>query len=194
MIKIKNKIYYNPLLVFALEKEAGKEFSGFNTCFVGVGKVNASYHLLKAIHHYQPDIIINLGTAGSTKFSRTEIVCCTHFIQRDMEVSALGFTKFETPFENSKIILDNGLEVEYLPIGICGSGDQFETEHKNLEYNVIDMEAYALAKVAGLEKIDFLCLKYISDGADGNAVEDWNAEVKKAAQKLKIELDTIILS
>ena len=35
------------------------------------------------------------------------------------------------------------------------------------------------------EKLPFLCLKYISDGADGNAVDDWSTEVKKAAQKLR---------
>ena len=29
------------------------------------------------------------------------------------------------------------------------------------------------------EKITILCLKYISDGADGNAVDDWSTEVKK---------------
>ena len=185
MIEINKKSYQNPLLVFALESEAGIEFKDYNKVFVGVGKVNATYHLLKAILQYNPDIIINLGTAGSTTFNRGEVVCCTQFIQRDMEVMALGFKKYETPFENSQIILDNGLLMEKLPNGICGSGDQFEMEHKNSEYNVIDMEAYALAKVARLENIPFLSLKYISDGADGNAVEDWNTEVKKAAIALK---------
>jgi adenosylhomocysteine nucleosidase len=52
-------------------------------------------------------------------------------------------------------------------------------EHINPEYNVIDMEVFALAKVAEQEKIDFLCLKYISDGADGNAADDWTQKSKK---------------
>ena len=47
------------------------------------------------------------------------------------------------------------------------------------------MEAYALAKVCKEENLPFLCLKYISDGADGNAVDDWLTEVKKAAIALK---------
>ncbi len=50
---------------------------------------------------------------------------------------------------------------------------------------MIEMEAFALAKVCKEEKLPFLCLKYISDGADGNAVDDWSTEVKKAAQKLQ---------
>ena len=102
-----------------------------------------------------------------------------------MEVTALGFQKFETPFSTDPVILQYGLEIDNLLKGICGSGDQFEMEHKNPEYNVIEMEAFALAKVSKEENIPFLCLKYISDGADGNAVDDWSTEVKKAAQKLR---------
>ena len=47
------------------------------------------------------------------------------------------------------------------------------------------MEAYALAKVAMMENLPFLSLKYISDGADGNADDDWSLQVKKAAVALK---------
>ena len=97
-MKINNITYKNPLFVFALEKEAGTEFSQKNVAFVGVGKINATYNLLKAIQKHQPDLIINLGTAGSTEFNKGSVVCCTEFIQRDMEVTALGFQKFETPF------------------------------------------------------------------------------------------------
>lgn len=185
MIQIGQKKYSKPLLVFALESEAGREFEAFDKIFVGVGKINATYHLLKGIEKYQPDLIINLGTAGSTVFDRGSVICCTEFIQRDMEVTALGFQKFETPFSDDPVVLKYGIEVPCLPKGICGSGDQFETEHQNHKYNVIEMEAFALATVAKNEKIPFLCLKYISDGADGSAVQDWNLEVKKAAGKMK---------
>ena len=184
-ININGTIYQNPLLVFALEVEAQEEFNDFQKIFTGVGKINAAYHLFKGIQKYNPDIVINLGTAGSTLFNRGEVVCCNQFIQRDMDVMALGFQKFETPFSNGEVVLNYGLEILNLPKGICGSGDQFEMEHNNHEYNVIEMEAYALAKVCKEENLPFLCLKYISDGADGNAVEDWQTEVKKAAIALK---------
>ena len=190
---INKKEYKNVLLVFALESEAGKAFDDFNKLFVGIGKVNAAYHLTKAIVDNKPDLIINLGTAGSTKFDRGSVVNCTQFIQRDMDVRALGFQKFETPFSDDPVILDYGLTIEHLPKGICGSGDQFEIEHTNPEYNVIDMEAFALAKISASESIDFLCFKYISDGADGSAADDWTVEVKKAAVALRRELDNYFL-
>ena len=191
MEKINGKIYNNILLVFALESEAGKEFENFNKVFVGIGKVKATYNLTKEIEKSNPDLIINLGTAGSTTFDRGSIVNCHRFIQRDMDVRALGFQKFETPFSDEPILLEYGLNIENLPNGICGSGDQFEIEHINPEYNVIDMEAFALSKVAEQEGIDFLCLKYISDGADGNAADDWTIEVKKASVALRRELDNL---
>lgn len=184
-ININGTVYQNPLLVFALEVEAQEEFNDFQKIFTGVGKINAAYHLFKGIEKYNPDIIINLGTAGSTAFNKGNVVCCTQFIQRDMDVMALGFQKFETPFANGEIILEHGIALEDVPNGICGSGDQFEMEHKNPEYNVIEMEAFALAKVSKEENIPFLCLKYISDGADGGAAEDWVEQVKFAASAFR---------
>lgn len=181
----------NVLLAFAMKEEAADAFQDYNCIFTGVGKVNATHALMKGIAQFQPEMIINLGTAGSTTFNRGTVVCCTNFIQRDMEVSALGFEKFQTPFESIPIVLNNGIEVENLPQGTCGSGDQFEMEHTNSEYQVIEMEAYALAKVALIENIPFLCLKYISDGADGNAVDDWNLEIKKASIALRNALEAI---
>lgn len=188
---INKKEYKNVLLVFALESEAGKAFDDYNTLFVGIGKVSASYHLTKAILAHEPDLIINLGTAGSTKFDRGSVVNCSQFIQRDMDVRALGFQKFETPFSDDPVVLDYGVSIEHLPKGVCGSGDQFEVEHRNPEYNVIDMEAFALAKISASESIDFLCFKYISDGADGSAADDWTVEVKKAAVALRKVLDSL---
>lgn len=188
---INKKEYKNVLLVFALESEAGKAFDDYNILFVGIGKVSASYHLTKAILAYKPDLIINLGTAGSTKFDRGSVVNCSQFIQRDMDVRALGFQKFETPFSDDPVVLDYGVSIEHLPKGVCGSGDQFEVEHRNPEYNVIDMEAFVLAKISASESIDFLCFKYISDGADGSAADDWTVEVKKAAVALRKVLDSL---
>ena len=190
-ININNKTYNNPLLVFAMKEEAQSFFGGFSLLFTGLGKVNASYALTKNISSNFPDIIINLGTAGSTQFLKGEVICCTQFVQRDMDVEALGFPKFKTPFAEEEAILSYGIAPNDMKIGICGSGDSFETEHNNPEYNVVDMEAYALALIAKRENIPFLCLKYISDGADKDAVDDWSISVTKAAQTLKSALGIV---
>lgn len=182
---IKNIPVETVLFVFALESEAAGEFDDCNKLICGIGKVNAAYGLAKAIQLYQPKLIINLGSAGSNIFERGTVVCCTRFIQRDMDVRGLGYELYQTPLSEEPVLVEYGLALEGMPQGICGTGDNFEMNHYVTAYNVIDMEAFALAHVAKKENIPFLCLKYISDGADGGAAEDWSVQVHKSAVALK---------
>jgi adenosylhomocysteine nucleosidase len=171
--------------VFALDIEAAGEFEGVNKVLSGSGKVNAAYELTRAICQHKPKLIVNLGSAGSNQFKRGEVICCTQFVQRDMDARGLGFKPYETPFSGMDPVLKYGVKIEGLPEGICGTGDSFETNHLSSDYNVIDMEAYSFAYVAMKEEIPFLCLKYISDGADGSAAEDWMVQVHHAATAFK---------
>lgn len=191
--KLQELIKENPLYVFALNSEAGEEFQNENTLFVGIGKVNTAYHLTKAIQTNRPKLIINLGSAGSTTFKKGSVICCTRFIQRDMDVRGLGFELYQTPLSNEEILLSYGLSVPGLEEGICGTGDNFETNHTATDYTVVDMEAYAMALIAKQENIPFLCLKYISDGADGAAADDWTVQVHNAAVAFKNVLNGITI-
>lgn len=169
------------LFSFALASEAAELFNGHNTLITGIGKVNAAYELAKAIQIKKPSLIVNLGSAGSSRFKKGEVVCCTKFVQRDMDVRGLGYAQYETPFSGLPPVLEYGLTMDGLPTSICGTGDNFEMGHSATLYDVVDMEAYALGMIAMKENIPFLCLKYISDGADDNAAEDWTVQVHKAA-------------
>lgn len=184
MIKITPELSFplkDVLFSFALESEAAAVFVGQNTLITGIGKVNAAYELTKAIQNKKPSLIVNLGSAGSNSFQKGDVICCTKFVQRDMDVRGLGFEQYETPLSNLPVVLNYGLEMDNLKIGICGTGDSFEMGHATKIYDVVDMEAYALAMIAMKENIPFLCLKYISDGADDNAADDWVIQVHKAA-------------
>lgn len=174
-----------PLFVFALKSEAAEEFEDCNTLIIGIGKVNATYALTKAINQCKPELIINLGSAGSNVFKRGEVVCCTSFIQRDMDITGLGYQKYETPFSDIDPILHYGSTLKGLPETSCGTGDNFEMNHLSADYAVVDMEAYPIALIAMKEAIPFLCLKYISDGADGSAAEDWTIQVHQAAKAFR---------
>lgn len=192
MIKINNEQSFaleNVLFSFALAVEAGDVFEGQNTLITGIGKVNAAYELTKAIQSKKPSLIVNLGSAGSSHFKKGDVICCTKFVQRDMDVRGLGFSLYETPLSDLPVILEYGLTMPELQIGICGTGDNFEMGHDVKIYDVVDMEAYALAMIAMKENIPFLCLKYISDGADDNAADDWTIQVHKAAEAYGIILN-----
>lgn len=185
MIRIDKETNYSledTLFVFAMEAEAGTAFEGHNKLVTGLGKVNAAFELARAIHSLRPKLIVNMGSAGSSHFRQGEVVCCTRFVQRDMDVRGLGFALYETPFSGLPPVLEYGLKLEGLSEGVCGTGDSFEMNHAVREYNVVDMEAYALALIAKKEAIPFLCLKYISDGADGSAAENWTIQVHRASE------------
>ena len=47
------------------------------------------------------------------------------------------------------------------------------TQTPKLKMDLVDMEAYAIAKICYLKNIKFRCFKYISDYADGGANDDW---------------------
>ena len=54
----------NKLYVAALKEET----VGLNYFYhIGVGKINATYNLIKLIHQHKPSIVINYGTAGAIK-------------------------------------------------------------------------------------------------------------------------------
>lgn len=68
-----------------------------------------------------------------------------------------------------------------LATGTCGSGDSFETGSVKVQCDVVDMEAFALAKVCHMEGLPFLSVKYITDGCDHNAHNDWSENLHRAA-------------
>jgi len=185
MIKITGEHHFaidRTLFVFALDSEAGKVFNEKNKLVTGIGKVNAAMELTQEIQRNRPELIVNLGSAGSRSFGKGEVVCCTKFIQRDMDVRGLGFEKYETPLSGIPPVLEYGLVKEGLPQGICGTGDNFEMNHAEADYNIVDMEAYPLALIAMKKNIPFLCLKYISDDAGSEAAEDWAVQVHLASE------------
>ncbi|WP_276484843.1 5'-methylthioadenosine/S-adenosylhomocysteine nucleosidase [Paraflavitalea pollutisoli] len=183
MITISGQSYVldHALFVFALDSEAGDAFHEVNKLVTGIGKVSAAIALTRAIHQQRPSLIINLGSAGSNHFKKGEVVCCTRFIQRDMDVRGLGFELYETPLSGIPVVLEYGLTMDDCVQGTVGTGDSFEMNHAVTAYNLVDMEAYPLALIAKQENIPFLCLKYISDGADGEAADDWTLHVHRAA-------------
>ncbi|MCF8495393.1 MAG: nucleosidase [Alphaproteobacteria bacterium] len=173
-----------PLLVFAMKEESQEVFSEYGVLHTGIGKVNAAHALTKYLAAHTPSMVVNLGTAGSRKHSGGAIVNPTVFVQRDMDVTFLGFEKFQTPFSDDPVFLGHGIALEDFPQGICGSGDNFDTSDGALAFDAVDMEAYALALICQREGVPFLCLKYISDGADGEAGTDWKEALHHTAERL----------
>ncbi len=99
------------------------------------------------------------------------------------DVRGLGFALGVTPYDEAPSRLRFEPVFKHLPSAVCGSGDSFATAITDMECAVVDMEAYALAKVCWQEKIQFACAKYVSDGADHAAADDWQQNLHRAADE-----------
>ncbi len=129
--------------------------------------------------------MLNLGTAGSSVFATGTLVECTRFVQRDMDASPLGFAVGETPYDEHPAVLAHDARFAHLPAASCGSGDSFCLGYDAAQFQVVDMEAYALAKVCRMQGLDFGCVKFISDGAkDADAAREWHAGAPTAGARL----------
>ena len=180
------------LIVCALEVETQGQLEDYDVLYTGVGKVNATFELTRKFGKYGSyipyDMVINYGTAGSRKIKKGQLVDCTKFIQRDMDVTGLGFMRGETPFEQDPPFIIQQQNIEFNPIGrnaTCGSGDNFAEDKSQYYGEVVDMEAYALAKVCYLYDVPFISFKYITDGADEQAHEDWEANLADGIVEFK---------
>jgi len=177
------------IVVMALRLESAGVFeaAGVPVLYCGVGKVNAAIALTKELSRYAHrgqdlPLVVNFGSAGSRCHASGTLVSCHEFVQRDMDVRGLGFAMGVTPYDEAPTCLTFD-PVFDLPAAICGSGDSFATAEVEVACAVVDMEAYALAKVCRHENARFACVKYITDGADTSAADDWQRNVHKAAEE-----------
>jgi len=151
--------------------------------YCGIGKVNAAYRTTELIFRLKPKRILNLGTAGSHKFKTHEMIECRAFVQKDMDITPLGFPLGQTPLDDIPARIDVPV-VTQLKKGICGTGDVFEIGTPRLECDLVDMEAYAIAKVCKKMNVELTAIKYITDGSDPHSKEDWLKNLKPAAENL----------
>ena len=178
------------IVVIALPIESSGVFeaAGVPVLYCGVGKVNAAIALTKELSRYAQrgqdmPLVVNFGSAGSRYYAAGTLVACQEFVQRDMDVSGLGFALGVTPYDEAPTSLSFDPVFTHLPAAVCGSGDSFATADIEIDCAVVDMEAYALAKVCWHENARFACVKYVSDGADHAAADDWQRNVHKAAEE-----------
>ena len=178
-----------PLIVMALPQESRGQLerAGAQLLYTVVGKVNAAAALARRLAELRgagnsPSRVVNLGTAGSRTIAAHTLVACNRFMQRDMDVSGLGFPAGVTPFDATPAVLEFPPVFAHLPQALCSTADSFATHLHAVDGDVVDMEAFALAKVCLQDGVAFACAKYITDGADSDSAAHWEAALDAASR------------
>ena len=180
------------VIIVALPSEFDKNnlYKDFPVIFSGVGKLNAAFATAEAIKLYQPELVINLGTAGAVNQSPGELLEISAVIQRDMDARPLS-PRGEIPFQESF----HSLESKFGNFK-CGTGDSFVTEVDpwfiEAGIEVIDMELYAIAYVCQKNSIPWRSVKYITDKIGSNSGDEWLGHLKLASDALHSYLPKLL--
>lgn len=173
----------------------------------GIGKVNAAMCTQVLIDKFDIDSVINIGVAGaiSDNIEIGDIVLSTKLYEHDFDVTAFGHKKGVIPRMESSIFLADenlislaqksssvlGEDIKVVQ-GVVVSGDIFvssnelkESLKEEFEADCAEMEGAAIAHVCAINKMPFLVIRSMSDKANGEAPENFDEFVLKAAKNSK---------
>lgn len=190
----------------------------YDILFTGIGKINATFFLTQYLYQQTNngfifETIYNIGTAGGAGFfvGIGDTILCDKHIQLDMNATPqnqdeIGFT----PYDNTRRVFEPNEETRKKVLNRVNALKNKSTNHKftcatmdtfninNTEYDIYDMESYALAKTAYRFSIPFISIKYITDNISENNIAKtdifWKQNMQNAGEKLTNIITDIMLS
>lgn len=180
------------------------------TC--GIGKVFAALCTQTMILTYHPDLIINVGVAGSLtpKLNIGDIAIADRVVQHDMDTTSIG----------DPAGLISGINIVYLPCdedaarmmeacaealdythetGVIATGDVFMQDGARKKqvaetFDAIscEMEGGSIGQVCYVNGVDCCILRAISDNGDEDAHEDYHMSLEMAADRATQVMDRFL--
>lgn len=173
----------------------------------GYGKINIASSLRYLIDNYKINVIINVGTVGSTCDTNTvfSAIIPNNCLEFDVDFTPLGYSEALIPLMDKGIYNTNNDLTECLNKAsqMCGinyvnnliaTGDMFVcnnslTNSIRREYNVggVDCECATTGHFCYVNDIPFACIKVVSNLSGTNAAKQYNlydAESSKTAQRI----------
>jgi adenosylhomocysteine nucleosidase len=182
----------------------------------GIGKVNAAMGTTLLIDKFQPDVIINTGSAGGFHhdLSVGDVVISDAVRHHDVDVTIFGYEYGQVPrmpayYKPDEKLVSiavksaekiNGLQVVE---GLIASGDSFMNDPERVEFirtkmpdlYAAEMEAAAIAQVSHQFEVPFVIIRSLSDiaGKDSNISFDQFLETaaKNSAELILLMLEEL---
>lgn len=168
----------------------------------GIGKVNAAMTTTVLLERYQPDIIINTGSAGGFEASLNvgDVVISTEVRHHDVDVTAFGYEYGQVPqlpaaFTAHPLLREiaeqQAASIEGIQVvsGLIATGDSFMNDPERVaaltdkftNLQALEMEAAAIAQVAHQYGKPFVIIRSLSDIAGKESNISFDQYLEKAA-------------
>ena len=187
------------LYVMAVAAEYGPHLQARITpLMTGIGPVEAAVAVTRALAEAShagalPGLVVSLGSAGSRVLEQCGLYQASSVSYRDMDASALGFPKGQTPLLDLPPVLPLST-VDGLPTARLSTGANVVSgaAYDGIDAEMVDMETYAVLRACQAFGVPLLALRGISDGADElGHVDDWLQYLHVIDEKLAAAIDLI---
>lgn len=188
------------LYVMAVDMEYGEHLrSRFRPLFTGVGPVEAAVKLTAALEELRlagsrPDLVVSLGSAGSSHLEQTTVYQVTAVSYRDMDASALGFEKGATPFLELPVTVTLPLRIPGIPEATLSTGANIVSgaAYESIAADLVDMETFAVLRSCNHFDLPLVGLRGVSDGAaELTHVNDWTEYLHVVDENLAASVDRL---
>lgn len=187
------------LYVMAAEAEYGPHLRArIAPLMTGVGPVEAAIAVTRALALAEqrgalPELVVSLGSAGSRVLEQCGVYQASSVSYRDMDASALGFPRGQTPFLDLPPVLQLAT-LPGLPAASLSTGANIVSgaAYDQIQAEMVDMETYAVLRACQTFNVPLLALRGISDGAaELGHVDDWTQYLHIIDEKLAAAIDLI---
>lgn len=185
------------LYVMAAQAEYGPFLrSRIEPLLTGVGPVEAAVAVTRALAEARarPRLVVSLGSAGSRTLEQCGLYQATSVSYRDMDASALGFPKGQTPFLDLAPVQPLGPPIPGIAGATLSTGANIVSgaAYDDIDADMVDMETYAVLRACQAFGVPLLALRGISDGAaELGHVGDWTQYLHIIDEKLAAAVNVI---
>lgn len=188
------------LPVMAAELEYGPALRERITPMItGVGPVEAAIALTAMLSRLEaanamPDVIVSLGSCGSRTLRHALVYQVSEVGYRDMDASALGFPKGVTPLLDQPAVLPLPCPVVGIPTARLSTGADVVSgaAYDAINADMVDMETFALVRVAQTFGVPLVALRGVSDGhTELQALGDWTDALDQIDRNLAFAWDRL---
>lgn len=179
----------------------------------GIGKVNAALSTTLLLSQYQPDYVINIGSAGGYDAEQKvgDVVISDRVIHHDVDVTVFGYVMGQVPSMPEAYVADAALvekakqAVEQATtasakVGLIGTGDSFMSNPVRVasvretfpELVAVEMEAAAVAQVCYKFGTPFVVVRALSDIAGKESPQSFEEYLKVAAENSSLMIQQML--